>query len=190
MADSDPPDLIIRSYSESDLPDLQAIAAAAWQPVFDSYRNMLGPELFGLAYENWQAAKCSQIETACRGDRDAHVIVGVVRESRRQPERSPHPEAPPNPQLPRERVIAFLTYYLDTGNGLGEIGNNAVDPTCQAAGVGTRMLRHALEQMREAGARCVRVTTGLDPSHAPARRMYEKAGFARGTPHVTYFQEL
>ena len=35
-----------------------------------------------------------------------------------------------------------------------------------------------------------KVGTGLDPSHAAARRGYEKVGFEQVRPHVEYYMEL
>jgi hypothetical protein len=36
--------------------------------------------------------------------------------------------------------------------------------------------------MKEAGMQVATVSTGGDPSHAPARRAYEKAGFTASIP--------
>jgi len=44
--------------------------------------------------------------------------------------------------------------------------------------------------MKARGVRFVRVLTGGDLGHAPARRAYEKAGFTRNLPSVTYYMEL
>jgi ribosomal protein S18 acetylase RimI-like enzyme len=129
---------------------------------------MLGDALFEAAFPDWAADKRRQIEAACRGEHD--VQVAVV-------------------ELDGEPV-AFITYYLDRRSGVGEISNNAVHPDHQNAGIATRMYRYALERMRAAGMKCARVHTGGDPSHAPARRAYEKAGFERSLPSVDYFVEL
>ena len=40
------------------------------------------------------------------------------------------------------------------------------------------------------GALAVRVTTGADDAHAPARRAYEKAGFEKSLSSVTYYKKL
>lgn len=45
-------------------------------------------------------------------------------------------------------------------------------------------------QLRMAGMRVAEVGTGGDPSHAPARRAYAKAGFGPGIPSVYLYQEL
>ena len=52
------------------------------------------------------------------------------------------------------------------------------------------MYERVLELFREARMEYARVRTSLDEGHAPARRAYEKAGFDRSLPDVTYFLEL
>jgi ribosomal protein S18 acetylase RimI-like enzyme len=73
---------------------------------------------------------------------------------------------------------------------IGEIGNNAVHPDVQGRGIGPQMYRHALERLRELGMRFVKVGTGGDPAHAPARRAYEKVGFDVQLPGVEYYCRL
>jgi len=52
------------------------------------------------------------------------------------------------------------------------------------------MYDFVMERMKEAGMKAVRVNTGADEAHAPARRAYEKAGFERSIPSVMYYREL
>ncbi|MEJ2210766.1 MAG: GNAT family N-acetyltransferase, partial [Anaerolineae bacterium] len=87
------------------------------------------------------------------------------------------------------RVVGFLAYELHPEDRTAEVVLLAVDPAYQNQGIGTELNRVALEQIKEAGIELVRVETGGDPSHAPARRSYEKAGYT-GLPLVRYFQRL
>ena len=73
--------------------------------------------------------------------------------------------------------------------GAGEISILGVDPDRQGAGIGTALTLFALERLREAGMGVAMVETGGDPGHAPARRAYEKAGFAL-LPIARYFKNL
>ncbi len=73
---------------------------------------------------------------------------------------------------------------------LGEIELNAVDPRFQGQGIGTEMYRFAIEQFREAGKKGVRVGTGGDASHAPARCAYAKVGLNISFPSMTLFRQL
>jgi hypothetical protein len=44
--------------------------------------------------------------------------------------------------------------------------------------------------MKEFGMALATVGTGADPSHAPARRAYEKAGFGAALPSVSLYRLL
>ena len=48
----------------------------------------------------------------------------------------------------------------------------------------------ARDAMRAAGMTFCKVATGLDDAHAPARRAYEKAGFDKSVPSITYYRTL
>ena len=161
-------DLELRPYHESDRAELLDIAEAAWAPVFESFHSLLGPTIFDTAFPDWRMDKRGQIDSACSGDRGVHLVVADM----------------------GGRPVGFITYYLNESTRIAEIGNNAVHPDHQNAGIGARMYEHALAKMKEAGMKCARVTTGLDESHAPARRAYEKAGFDRSLPSVTYYKQL
>jgi hypothetical protein len=52
------------------------------------------------------------------------------------------------------------------------------------------MYHFAITRMKEAGMRVATVATGGDASHAPARRAYEKAGFAVQIPSVWLCRKL
>ncbi len=72
---------------------------------------------------------------------------------------------------------------------MGEVYVLAVDPTHQGKGVGTALMQHSLERARSRGMRMMMVETGDDPGHAPARRVYEGAGFERW-PVARYFKDI
>jgi ribosomal protein S18 acetylase RimI-like enzyme len=86
--------------------------------------------------------------------------------------------------------VGFVTCYADDRSRIGEIGNNAVYPDVQGRGVGPRLYEYAFGRLRERGMRYVRVSTGGDPAHAPARRAYEKAGIGVQLPGVEYYRAL
>jgi len=73
---------------------------------------------------------------------------------------------------------------------LGEIGLNAVDPAHAGKGIGTAMYELAAARMQQAGMKVATVATGGDPSHAPARRAYEKAGLNAQIPSVWMCRKL
>jgi ribosomal protein S18 acetylase RimI-like enzyme len=161
-------DWAIRALEPGDVEAVVAIAVAAWEPIYAEFHRRMGDELFATACPNWQAEKGRQVRHACEPDSPALVCVA---------ERD-------------GEVVGFVTFRADERSGIGEIGNNAVRPDCQRQGIATALYRHALDRMRALGMRFARVGTGLDPSHAPARRAYEKAGFDVELPSVTYYRRL
>lgn len=87
-------------------------------------------------------------------------------------------------------VVGFVSLRVDAETGIGEIGLNAVDPVTAGQGIGTAMYEFAVSRMLEAGMKVATVATGGDPSHAPARRAYEKAGFSVSIPSVWMCRKL
>jgi ribosomal protein S18 acetylase RimI-like enzyme len=159
---------IIRPATEADLPAVREIAELAWTPVYDEFRRRLGDELFDLTRPRGVKAKPDQVEEGFRRDPGCMLVTEV-----------------------EGRVVAFVTFYVvDAEAGIGEIGNNAVHPDCQGRGHGKAQYLRIFDELRQRGCRYVRVSTGLDDSHAPARRAYEAAGFDRDLPSITYYREL
>jgi ribosomal protein S18 acetylase RimI-like enzyme len=161
-------DLILRALRPTDVEALVAIAVAAWTPIYAWYRRTMGDELFGAAFPNWAEEKARQVRAAC--DPASSATVGVA-------ELDGHP-------------VGFVTCYADGRSRIGEIGNNAVHPDLQGRGIGPRMYEYAFARLRERGMRYVKVGTGGDPAHAPARKAYEKAGFGVQLPSVEYYRAL
>ena len=60
-------DIPIRPFEERDLNRIVEIALAAWVPVFESFAELLGPDLFRTVYPDWQADKKEQVTSACAG---------------------------------------------------------------------------------------------------------------------------
>ena len=85
-------------------------------------------------------------------------------------------------------LVGFITYRID--GVWGEICNNGACPPEGVKGVGQLMYSYVKDVFRAAGVKFVKVTTGLDYAHAPARRAYERAGFVKHLDSTTYFMEL
>jgi ribosomal protein S18 acetylase RimI-like enzyme len=87
-------------------------------------------------------------------------------------------------------VVGFLAYELNVKEKNGEVQLLAVHPEYQNRGIGTELNKYALKKMKERGMKLAKkAETGGDPSHAPARRSYQKAGYT-GLPLVRYFKDL
>ena len=158
---------IIRPAEERDVPDIRRIASAAWEPIYAYFREQMGEELYGREHPGEPLVrKADSVEDFFRREPEWMFVTELD-----------------------AKVVGFCTYVLKD-NGVGEIGNNAVDPVAQGRGIGTMQYEECLRRMREAGMAYATVHTGLDPSHAAARRGYEKVGFRQVRPHVEYYMEL
>ena len=89
-----------------------------------------------------------------------------------------------------EAIAGFVCSTLDVEKRTGEIGLNAVHPDHAGRGLGTWMYEHVLARMKELGAALATVGTGGDPSHTPARRAYDKAGFGPALPSLYLYKLL
>ena len=159
------PTYTIRTATEADTEALVAIAVAEWQAIYDGYAEQLGGELFALAYPDPRAAKAGQIRhNVASGNCFVTECDG--------------------------RIAGFIHYTYDPAGRIGTIGNNAVSGEFRGHGIGPRQYQHIFDLLKEMGAVAVRVTTGLDAAHAPARRAYEKAGFSANTQSITYYKKL
>ena len=87
------------------------------------------------------------------------------------------------------RPVGFVAARIDADSRTGEIYMLAVDPLVQRQGIGTALTSFAVQRLRDAGVGLAVVGTGGDLGHAPARRVYEKAGFV-GLPLVRYYARL
>jgi ribosomal protein S18 acetylase RimI-like enzyme len=160
-------DLRIRRVRESDVEDLVQLSLLAWIPVFESFQRILGPGIYPLIWPNWRAGQRAAVETVCR---DADKITVLVAEL-------------------DGKAVGFLAYELNAKDKVGEVQLLAVHPDFQNRGIGTELNIAALNEMRARGMKMAKVETGGEPSHAPARRAYEKAGYT-GLPLVRYFKDL
>jgi GNAT superfamily N-acetyltransferase len=150
------------------LPILDEIRKAAFAPVFASFRSLLGDEVYELAQKREDDKQGDLLASLIQPDSGWEVYVAE------------HERA----------VVGFVAIKLDRTTTMGEIGLNAVHPSHAGKGFGTAMYDFALARMKEAGMRVATVATGGDPSHAPARRAYEKAGFDRVIPSVWMCQRI
>jgi GNAT superfamily N-acetyltransferase len=88
------------------------------------------------------------------------------------------------------RTIGFVVAAIaDPDRRIGQIAMVAVDPPDQRHGLGRALTDRATAWLRDAGMRVAVIGTGGDLGHAPARRLYERAGY-RLMPAAQYFKVL
>lgn len=158
----------IRLFHQSDLPRLQQIRRAAFAPIFASFRRILGEAVYRHALADADAEQAVLLADLCEDSNPAIMLVAEI----------------------NGEIAGFVSYTIRDGRPFGEIGLNAVDPAVAGRGIGTWLYRETLRRMKAEGVKVVEVGTGGDPSHAPARRAYEKAGFTRTLPSVAMYCEL
>lgn len=157
----------LRVATLADLPAMQQVRELAFAPVFASFRAMLGETIYDRAQRHEDEAQAELLPTLL-DDPAWHLWVA---------------------ELDHE-VVGFVSLRLDEAHRVAEIGLNAVSPRFSGRGIGVRMYEHALDTARGAGMAVATVSTGGDPSHAPARRAYRRVGFDRETPGLWMCQEL
>jgi len=160
-------DFTIRPVSEGDVEAVVALSLLAWAPVFRSFAEILGSEIYALLYPDWQRGQTEGVEGVCNDGVKTTVWIAEVDGT----------------------VAGFIAYELHAEDQTGEVQLLAVHPDYQNRGIGTELNRWALEQMKATGMKLAVVGTGGDLSHAPARRSYEKAGYTP-LPLVRYYKDL
>ena len=153
--------LEIRRAKADDHPRMDEIREAAFAPIFASFRSLLGDEIYQLAQARGDNAQ---------GDLLASMFAG----SEWELYAAEHDG----------ELVGFMAIKFDHETKVGEIGLNAVDPRHARQGFGTTMYEFANARMKDMGMKVATVSTGGDPSHAAARRAYQKAGFDVFIPSV------
>lgn len=159
--------LRIRRVRDADVETLVDLTLRAFAPVFESFPRLLGPKIYPMIWPDWKRSQREAVERLCRDSEDSVVLVAEL----------------------KDEVVGFVAYAIGSEGNTGEVLLVAVDPNHQRQGIGTTLNDQALREMAEAGAKLAIAETGGDPSHAPARRSYEKAGY-KALPLVRYFKKL
>lgn len=158
----------IRPFRESDVDTIVEFSLRAWEPVFESMRQVLGEPIFDRLHEpDWRTVQAEAVRSSCTNEeRDVFVAVAD-----RQP-------------------VGFAAVALNAFHErMGVVDIIAVDPRYQRRGIATQLMDASIAHMRDAGMDIAAVGTGGDTGHAPARAMYEASGFT-SLPGVRYLKLL
>lgn len=158
--------IAIESYRPRHLDAIVDLSLRAWAPVFESLEGALRPGLFRELYPDWREQQANAVREACTA---GGSIVRVA--------------------VDGETPVGFTVVKLMPESKIGEIYMIAVDPDYQRAGIGAALTEAALETIRSEGMSVAMVETGGDPGHAPARALYERAGFSL-LPIARYFKKV
>lgn len=158
----------IRACEDADRDAVVALALRAWAPVFAAVEAVLGPEInTRLHGEDWRVHQARAVSEALAAPANRSWCA--------------HADG---------RVSGFVVATVaDEERRIGEIVMVAVDPPAQRRGIGRALTDHATAWLRDAGMRVAAIGTGGDPGHAPARALYERAGY-RLFASAQYFKAL
>jgi ribosomal protein S18 acetylase RimI-like enzyme len=155
----------VRPFVISDIKEIVELSLLAWEPVFESFENVLSSRIFSILYPDWRKSQAEGVEGACRATDKYHTLVAEL----------------------DGHVVGFIAYELK--GTMGEVVLLAVLPEFQKQGIATQLNQAALDAMKAAGMKIAVAETGGEDGHAAARRAYEKAGYT-GLPLVRYFKDL
>lgn len=159
----------IRDYDdERDREVVVGLSLRPRMPVFASQEAVLGDELATRLHgEDWRVYRARSVRETLTSSANRSGIAHV-----------------------NERTTGLVVATIvDADRHLGEIVMLAVDPAAQRQGNGRMLIDHATRWLRDGGMRVAMIGTGRDPGHAPARRVYEHAGY-RLLPIARYFKAL
>jgi GNAT superfamily N-acetyltransferase len=158
----------MRALEERDIDVVVEFSVRAWAPVFESMCAVMGRTIFSRVYPDWRPAQARAVESVIR-DEGSRVWVAES----------------------GGRLAGFVAVVFHDRDGAksGEIEMVAVDPDFQNQGIGLTLVSWAVGEIGKLGIPLVEIGTGGDPGHAPARHVYEKAGFTP-LPLVRYYKAL
>ena len=157
----------IRPYTDQDLDPIVTLSLLAWEPVFQSFEKVLGPEIYPIIYPDWRESQAEGVADVVKDGGKYTTLVAEVDGA----------------------VVGFLSYSMNEGDKTGEVYLLAVHPDYQNLEIGTDLNKVGLHDMKKAGMKLAVVGTGGEEGHAPARRSYEKAGYTP-LPLVRYYKKI
>jgi len=101
--------MVIERYDDSKLDAIVRLSLRAWEPVFESLRDAMGPAVYRAFYrDDWREAQRRAVESVC-SDKDMHVWVASE----------------------QSVTAGFIALKLHPEDRMGEIYMIAVDPDFQ-----------------------------------------------------------
>ncbi len=153
----------IRPYPDGDLVRLQQITVESFEGVSID-RNIEAQ--FGLVAErDWKARKARDIAL----DVEANAAGVFVAEE-------------------GSDVVGYITCRLDRFSGIGRIPNLAVDPAARGQGLGSALIRHALEYLTAEGMAMAKIETLVQNERGQA--LYPRFGFREVARQIHFVMPL
>ncbi|MEM7700625.1 MAG: GNAT family N-acetyltransferase [Pseudomonadota bacterium] len=158
----------LRPANEWDLPAMHRVRMAAFAPIYASFRSLLEPSTAACVFAHAEEDQGSYLDKVMAPSPNRGVLVALIEDD----------------------LVGFCAYAFDRKRKVGTIDLNAVDPAHASCGIGSALYEKAIEIMKQEGMLAAQVSTGGDPSHAPARQAYAKVGLVEPVPSVLLCKTL
>ena len=106
----------IRPMRKEDIDGLVQLSLLAFEPIFDSFAQIPGPEVYPIVYPDWKTSQSEGVKSACE---NAKIDVWVAELD--------------------GRVVGYIAYELHENDQSGEVQLLAVHPAYQNDGIGTAL---------------------------------------------------
>jgi ribosomal protein S18 acetylase RimI-like enzyme len=153
----------IRQYRPDDLPRIQEITLEGFDGV--SIDRNIERDFGPVAGKDWRERKAREIAVDCELQPDGIFVA----ES-------------------EGRIVGYVTTRLDRFSGIGRIANLAVDAGCRQMGIGSTLIRYAVEWMRSQGMALAKIETLAQNERGQA--LYPQLGFREVARQIHYAMRL
>jgi ribosomal protein S18 acetylase RimI-like enzyme len=159
---------VIRTFDPADLAALTALTIDVFGPFHeDSFRPAVGDTAFAAFDGDWRAGYRTELAGLHAPDQHRHLAVADSAAG----------------------LTGFVAWQADPATRGGTLSHVGVAASARRQGLATALCEHAFAGLRAAGMVAVRIGTGGDAFHAPARALYQRLG-CTPFPVVTYYREL
>lgn len=159
--------LSLQLASVDDFRELDAIREDAFEPIFDSFKRILGSTI----YENAQRHEDEQ---------QKYLLADMLQYNDWKVFKA----------TDQTNIMGFCSIRFYNAGLCAELGLNAVSPEFQNRGVAQYMYGELERIAREQGVNVLTVATGGDPAHANAVMAYQRAGFDVSIPSIWLCKDL
>lgn len=155
--------MTIRPFRAGDLARVQSITVASFEGV--SIDRNIETRFGEVAGKDWKQRKARDVTTDCEVQPEGVFVAEVDGE-----------------------VVGYVTTRLDRFTGIGRIPNLAVDDAQRGQGLGTRLIEHAIQWMREQGMSMAKIETLAQNERGQG--LYPRFGFREVARQIHYVMPL
>jgi ribosomal protein S18 acetylase RimI-like enzyme len=155
--------MTIRPFRPEDLSRVREITVNSFEAV--SIDRNIEREFGPVAGKDWQQRKARDVTTDCEVQPEGVFVAEEAGE-----------------------VIGYVTTRLDRFSSIGRIPNLAVDERHRGSGIGSALIEHALEWMRDHGMAMAKIETLVQNERGQA--LYPRFGFREVARQIHYVMPL